>query len=134
MSKTRKNTRIHDVYRNLHTSTWSLVYRPTGRVQDHPIQAAVHDAVFVVQPAGNRRTREEKRKVVHAFVRGFVGFDGDAQGIEGLQGALGGEWKRITYNPYKHTTFVFADTEQPISKADWVVLKDDGTAWTLNGR
>jgi hypothetical protein len=45
---------------------------------------------------------------------------------------VGGEWQRITYNPYENDTFVLSDTDAPVVKADWVVLKSDGSAWALN--
>ena len=102
----------HDLYRNLHTHTWSQVDRSTGLVASHPLEALILDASFVVQPAGNRKVRKDKKKHVHAYV--------------------GDGWQRITYNPYKHTTFVLAEGEIPVSTAKAVVLKADGTAWALS--
>ena len=60
----------HDIYRNLHTHTWSQVDRSTGLVASHPHEALILDASFVVQPAGNKKVRKDKKKHVHAFVRG----------------------------------------------------------------
>ena len=56
----------HDIYRNLHTHTWSQVDRSTGLVASHPHEALILDASFVVQPAGNRKVRKDKKKHVHA--------------------------------------------------------------------
>jgi len=75
----------------------------------------IAEATLVVQPCGNVQVRKTKRKNVHAFVRGFLleSFE-----IKDLQ--------RIRYNPYKHTTFVRADTEQPVLKSDRVFLSAEG--------
>ena len=118
----------HDLYRNLHTHTWSQVDRSTGLVASHPLEALILDASFVVQPAGNRKVRKDKKKHVHAYVRG-------RSFSEHLPNTLednGDGWQRITYNPYKHTTFVLAEGEIPVSTAKTVVLKADGTAWALS--
>ena len=119
----------YDSYRNLHTGSWSIVDRTTGQVSGHPDAALILDATLVVQPAGNKRVRSEKKKHVHAFVRGTI----DASQLLAAlsdQGA-GGRWQRITYNPYKHTSFVIADSGSPVHAAPAVLLKADGTAWAL---
>ena len=62
-----------EVYRNLNFGCFSvraLGGKHKGLVIDHVIQITLENAEFVVQPAGNRRVRDEKRKNVHAFVRG----------------------------------------------------------------
>lgn len=113
----------HDHYRNLHTGSWSRIDRTTGRVDAHPVAAAVRDARLVVQPAGRERVRTEGRKNVHAYVRGWAAPAPDAEG-----------WQRLTYNPYRHDTFVLADGPHagtPVLRAAWVALREDGTAWAL---
>jgi hypothetical protein len=114
----------HDLYRNLHTGSWSRIDRITGLVDAHPVAAAVRDARLVVQPAGRARVRAERRKTVHAYVRGTVAPAPDADG-----------WQRLTYNPYVHDTFVLADGPRagtPVLRAAWVALRPDGTAWALD--
>lgn len=132
-SKTRPTPPAHDVYRNLHTETWSLVDRTVGRVMQHPTEVAIKDATFVVQPAGNAKVRRTKKKHVHAFVRGrqvdVVDFTGRPTFEDVRRSGV-----RLTYNPYKHTAFVEADTEQPVKAADLVALLSDGTAWAINPR
>ena len=118
----------HDIYRNLHTHTWSQVDRSTGLVASHPHEALILDASFVVQPAGNKKVRKDKKKLVHAFVRGRSFSEHLPNTLEDI----GDGWQRITYNPYKHTTFVLAEGEVPVSTAKAVVLKADGTAWALS--
>ena len=64
-----KGTKV-DVYKNLHKDIWSVRNRKTGRVITHKKLVHVRDASFVVQPAGRNKVLAEKRKNVHAFVRG----------------------------------------------------------------
>ena len=117
----------HDLYRNLHTNTWSLVNRATGTVSEHPSEAFVRDVSFVVQPAGNAKVRREKKKYVHAYVRG------ECSPIPPMRAAayLVHGWQRVTYNPYAHTSFVLADTGAPVYRAEAALLKADGSAWAL---
>jgi hypothetical protein len=117
----------NDMYRNLHTETWSLVDRDTGRVAEHPQEALIRDAKFVVQPAGNKRVRDEKKKHVHAFVRG-TNTPGQLSDMQADM-MSSPNWQRITYNPFKHTTFVLADSETPVAMASEVLLTSDGKAW-----
>jgi hypothetical protein len=72
---------------------------------------------FAVQPAGREKVLHEKRKNVHAFVRGEVVSVG--QGIPPQ-----GEWVKVTYNPYKYDSFVVAETGEPIFAARAVVIED----------
>lgn len=121
----------HDVYRNLHTGTWSVVDRTEGKVSDHPTAAVVLQASLIVQPAGNAKVRRTKKKHVHAYVRGKCG---TAEDVSVLHATALDKGVRITYNPYENTTFVIAETGKPISAADWVYLDSDKSVWALNPR
>ena len=57
-----------DVYYNLHKHKLSV--RHKGKVIGHHYAALIKNPKFVVQPAGRDKVRREKRKNVHAFVRG----------------------------------------------------------------
>jgi len=114
-----------EVYRNLHTGTWSLresVWDTSTatwkkRVVGHPTQVTLRDATMVVQPGGNRRVREEVRKNVHAFIKGKVTrFDFDPASLQE------GEWRQLTYNPYERTTFVDTETGEPVLTASAVQM------------
>jgi len=60
---------------------------------------------FVVGQKGRERVLREKRKNVHAVVRGeLINFE--SKSTDGLQ--------RVTYNPYKNSSFVLAATGEPI--------------------
>lgn len=110
-------TRV-EVYRNLHTGTWSVRDTRTGRVVAHPNRVAVRDAVFVVRPAGRAKVLAEGRKNVHAFVRGTLAEAPDAL----PEGAV-----EAYYNPYRFDSFVDRVTEAPLTSAELVVLDvEDG--------
>lgn len=106
-----------EAYWNLHRNCIS--YRPTtkgGRVQ-HAESLQLRNVRFAVQPAGREKVLKEKRKNVHAFVRGNVVSIG--QGLPPK-----GEWVRVTYNPYLYDSFVIAETGEPIYAAHEVVIED----------
>ena len=103
-----------EVYYNLRKKCLSV--RKRGLVIDHVRSILVKNAEFVVQPAGRKRVLKEKRKNVHAYVRGervaVASFDSKSE--------------RITYNPYKNKSFVSGETGKPVYKKDIVSI--DGQA------
>ncbi len=122
-----------EVYRNLRTGTWSVrgtVFRD-GKyrqvVTDHPYGVVLQDATFVVQPAGNRRVRQEGRKNVHAFVRG----ERSHMSIQD-RGNLMVHMRKATYNPYQNTAFVDSETGEEIFKADLVIMDIDKGVFYAN--
>jgi hypothetical protein len=88
-----------DIYYNLHKKCLSV--RHKGLVVNHVEEIALDNVKFVVSQAGRKRVIEEKRKNVHAFVRGEtreISFaDRNAPG------------RTIKYNPYKYDSFVTED-------------------------
>jgi len=92
-----------DVYWNIHKKCWSVKSRLTGKIMAHAHAVEIDDVNFIVQPAGRKRVLKEKRKNVHAFVRGnfkslyitphppmkVIGYD-----------------TQVFYDPYKNSTFV----------------------------
>ena len=101
-----------EVYFNLHRKLWSVVDLSTGLVVEHVHEIAIANPVFTVQPAGRRKVIQQQRKNVHAYVRGervaVASFDGKSE--------------RITYNPYKHKSFVSVETGKPVYKKDIVSI------------
>jgi hypothetical protein len=76
MSLTKKQAKKlfrRDVYRNLHFGD-EVVYsiRKDGLVEGHALCYVMNGVTFHVGPKGNQRVRDEKRKNVHAVVRGHV--------------------------------------------------------------
>jgi hypothetical protein len=111
-----------DVYFNLHRKVWSVRDRKTRRVIAHVDKIMLANVTFKVSAAGNARVRAEGRKNVHAFARGRVV---DLAGGKVFNGVP------ITYNPYKHTTFVTKDFESPVAGAWWAML--DGRSVEARG-
>ena len=62
-----------EVYRNLHFRD-EVVYsvRKDGLVEGHALCYVMDGVTFHVGPKGNQRVRDEQRKNVHAFIRGYV--------------------------------------------------------------
>jgi hypothetical protein len=132
-----------EVYFKLHTGLWSVRALDgwrSGRVIGHASKVLISDATFVVQPAGREKVRREKRKHVHAFVRGTligalwenaVEFPEPMPWTSGDEGYARVARKRlgveVTYNPYKDDTFVTlapnGDRQGPIHEAPMVYLR-----------
>lgn len=98
-----------DVYFNLHKKMWSVRDRKTRRVIAHLDGLVLSDVTFRVSAAGNARVRAEGRKNVHAFASGTVVDDTAHHPPSGMAG--------VTYNPYRHTTFVTKYGEHPVHDA-----------------
>lgn len=115
-----------EVYRNLHTGTWSVrdlePGSPTrGRVIDHPGSVILDHPEFVVQPAGRERVRREGQKNVHAFVRGELVDEVPEFSVE-----IG---EQVTYNPYKNDSFVLKSRQHvPVNFARLALLFP-GSVW-----
>ena len=99
------------VYFNLHKKVWSV--RQGGLVKFHCSRVNLKDCQMVVQPAGRAKVIREKKKNVHAFVRGYL--CGDERAIHAFC------WDDIYYNPYKTDTFVDFQG-QSVLRADFVDL------------
>lgn len=109
-----------EVYRNLHKNCFSI--RKNGRVvgyrSDDEMLTLV-DVKFAVQPAGRERVLRERKKNVHAFIRGTVSFNSPVAYQE-----------LVSYNPYKGDSFfvTFGGLQNPIQEARRVTLSD-GKVW-----
>jgi hypothetical protein len=102
-----KNKETVKCYWNFHKKIWSVLYK--GRVVDHALSIHLSDVKWVVQPAGNAKVRKEGRKNVHAFCQGrLIGFSQIGMFQYSDRNIP------VTYNPYKHETFVLSETHNPI--------------------
>ncbi len=123
-----------DVYRNLHTGMYSIKSREgdtRGLVIAHANQVWLNDVEFVVSDAGRNRVLRERKKYVHAFVRGTLSsfrgsirseranfFDiGTGVSCEPKFNAMSNHGEEFTYNPYRFSTFVDRDTESELHDA-----------------
>ena len=99
---------------------WSV--RDKGKVKHHVgIVVFKHGAKFVVQPAGREKVLKEKRKNVHAFVRGDVTIvSADLKKWNNF--VDNNKTRLVSYNPYKKNHFYYVDTGERIEQADDVVM------------
>lgn len=103
-----------EVYWNFHKRCFSL--RQRGLVVAHAQTFGLRDVELKVSKAGRERVLRERRKNVHAVLRGWV-----------LRGPTEPEPylpKPLTYNPYKAGSFMMDDA--PADRAKYVV------GWVLN--
>ena len=105
-----------EVYRNLHKDCFSI--RKNGLVVGYIYddeKLSMKDVKFAVQPAGRVKVLRERKKNVHAFVRGI--YTAPSESMEAWQ-------YRATYNPYKMDSFftTFGGNTTPIYTAKRVTL------------
>jgi len=98
------------VYRNLHTGTWSV--RQGGIVKLHTDYICLKGVQYRVGQKGRERVIREQKKNVHAYVSGFICSTHEINGTD-LKA------KGVRYNPYKYSTFVNSDDE-PIYNSKFV--------------
>ena len=105
-----------EAYYNLHKKCFSV--RHAGRVWFHTNVLTLRNCKFAVQPAGRAKVLNEKKKNVHAFVRGFFVRGDDHTNHRMLHAA------QAMYNPYYFSTFVDVDTGDAVHEADMVYLNN----------
>lgn len=100
------------VYYNLHKKTFSIQYK--GLVIAHADYVKLNNVEFRVRQGGMEKVRAEMSKNVHAFVIGDL-VDFITYPSTDIPSASSS--KSITYDPYKYDTFVYRDTEEPVTNA-----------------
>lgn len=105
-----------EVYFNLHKHVFSVRQCSTGRVILHTDKVHIRDPQFVVRKSGRERVLREGKKNVHAFVRGeiahFDDFNPDYL-----------DYSLVSYNPYKHDTFIDVQDVTPVRTAKRAMLE-----------
>lgn len=100
------------IYRNLHKGNFSIqgyVKSKKGyRIVDRVSSAILEIVTFRVYESGRQRVLRERRKNVHAFVTP-VSYD-----VKVMKNYDVSKLREIYYNPYKHETFVYKDTGEPV--------------------
>ena len=112
------------VYRNLHKNCWSV--QQGGRVVFHAISLVLRDFTTVVRKAGRERLLRERKKNVHAFLKGHllsVGFGSISAEIEFLR-SLGIDYdaEHFRYSPYESDFFV-TDSGSVVNRGITVLLR-----------
>jgi hypothetical protein len=106
-----------EVYRNLHKDCFSIRKNGlvVGYIYDEDDKLNMKDVKFVVQPAGRAKVLRERRKNVHAFLRGI--YTAPMESVDAWQ-------YRASYNPYKMDSFftTFGGSDTPIHSAKRVTL------------
>jgi hypothetical protein len=100
------------VYYNLHKHTFSVTY--DNKVIIHADYVKLGDVEFRVRQGGKEKVRQEKSKNVHAFVIGTL-LDYCEYPCDDIPSSPSG--KIVTYNPYKHNSFVYKGSEKPVYNA-----------------
>jgi len=103
------------VYRNLHKGCWSV--KQNGLVKAHSDDITLFDCEFLVNQNNRLKVIREKRKNVHAFVKGIL-----SKYCDKHDHSRWGEVKSISYNPYKGDSFYDLETNESIYEADNVRL------------
>lgn len=114
-----------EVYFNLHKNCFSIKARKTGRVIGHADWIALEDVTFHVSEAGRLRVLRERKKNVHATVRGTV------TTVAALDAARHNDpsLASVSYNPYQGPYFVDRLSHVPIGSAASARL----SVWTEDG-
>lgn len=102
------------VYFNLHKKCFSIKALDganKGKVIAHRDAVLLCSPSFKVSEAGRQRVLKEQRKNVHAGVVGLWSDDVDTGYFVDMALRHG---DKVTYNPYKYSTFVKAANEQPV--------------------
>ncbi|QBP30567.1 hypothetical protein SEA_CHARM_86 [Mycobacterium phage Charm] len=105
------------VYWNLHRGMWSvkaLEGPDKGRVIARHQLIILRNAKGKVSEAGRQRVLRERKKNVHA---GLVG-----ELVQGEAVKLSPDARKVTYNPYKHETFVYDDDLTRFEGTDLAIL------------
>lgn len=107
------------VYWNIRRKVWSV--RVGTRVVAHLEAFTILNPTFHVSEAGRQRVLREKRKNVHAYIRGAI----HAPGLVAETGS------RVSYNPYKGPSFYRVDTGEEVWRGRWAKL-DPGPVVTVS--
>jgi len=107
------------VYRNLHKKCLSV--RQGGIVRCHAENVVLTDCKFIVSKAGQRRVRNEKKKNVHAFVKGRV-----VEARRSLE-LLDFGWESVYYNPYacEHWQLENVPYDEYVDQSGWADIHAD---------
>jgi hypothetical protein len=110
-------TKPVEVYKNLNRNCWSV--RQDGIVRFHTHAIALRQCQFKVSEAGRQRVLKEKRKNVHAFIKGMVTRKGDR--VKG---------DKVIYDPYKMSSF--RHLGEPCHTMNAVIFNTAGVYELLN--
>jgi len=104
------------VYWNFNRKCWSVVSTQSGLVIAHKEELFLIDAFFEVSQSGRLRVLRQKRKNVHAKVRGKWVHEGWGKAFAN---------QRVRYNPYRDVCFM-SDSGQKVDYAQFANFMPQG--------
>jgi hypothetical protein len=104
-------------YRNLNKGGFSIMI--SNKVVKHTNFIVLEDVEFRVREGGRIRARKDGQRNVHAFAIGTL-ITYDKQTVK-----VTGKFIEITYDPFKHESFIVKKTGKPIYEASFAVLIDE---------
>lgn len=110
-----------ECYYNSHKKAVSI--RKKGKVISHADGVLLKDPKFIVQEGGRKRVLREKKKNVHAYVRGelIVAIPGDT--LEGLiEMADDAGYRAARYCPYEKRYFYDTHSESAVYSASYAMI------------
>lgn len=99
--------------RKLKQPLFSIRDVKTKKVIGHDTNIVIENAIFKVSEKGRQRVLKERKKNVHALIQGKL-----------VHTTTTTQTNEVTYNPYKHSTFVYKDNNTPIYHSNLVVIKN----------
>lgn len=103
-----------EIYFNLHKKLFSIRDPKTKLVLAHGNNIVLKDPIFVVNEKERQKVIRDKRKNVHAFVKGeFIGLSENESFI-----------KEIYYNPYEVSQFMVEDLTASVFKFEKVLFSN----------
>ena len=131
-----KNSKEYLIYYNLHNNLWSIKDTKTKHVVGHAGIIILADVQPVVSENGRQRVIKERRKNVHAYLRGKIVSLGDFHSYKGRRKpaeatcrnhSMDGldDYRPITYNPYARGDFYYKDDDKTFTSADTAFLSSD---------
>ena len=86
-------------------------------MENHAIELRLIDCIFHVNENGRRRVISNRRKNVHAWIKGEFYEIGEQ--------SIGGEYSELWYDPYFTTGFFVIENGLIAAKAESVIFKDN---------
>ena len=100
------------VYKNTKNKCYSIM--KNGRVVDRKKIIYLKSCEFVVRPAGRRKTITEKRKNVHAFIKGELSRPFNIKNP-----------RLLSYDPYQYNYFFDKINKKKLEKVKYIKLDFD---------
>ena len=95
-----------EIYRNLNKPGKTYSIRQDGLIIGHSNSLLLKDCEFIVNEVGRQRVIKQKRKNVHAFIRGEL-LNCNPEHLD---------YGEVTYNPYKNKSFLLNGKKVKFSK------------------